>query len=441
MRKLSGGLTRAQVDAYHSDIVGIVRKVFYRLHDVSDMHMFSAGAYTARARPLLGRGTPRNSGGEGTSRYAAAAAAIGEALERYSACWVDRERYIDGTAAQMVEAGNTVLPPEQVRFFTQEQFDESGFNLTQIDPQARTPWIESAEVLSGCRVFIPAEFAYLGGVPDAPRFHTPTSNGLAFDTDPNSALLSGILELVERDAFMLAWYHQLSLPRIDISSHRSLKEFVRRHIQPAGLQVALMDLSAFSGVPVVLSVARQANGEPGPVGVGAAADLSPGAASVKAMGEAVGSRSWAAQKIRNGSASLVNSDWRETIVDFENHVQLFSDPVMHQHLDFLGASTRTRSIEDIDGVAHPTRSALHSLAARLADRGIRIYSVDVTSPDVREAGGYVIRAYSPDLLPLDVSYRYRYLGHPRLRDTASLFSAGAPVHEEMPLNHIPHPFP
>lgn len=440
MLEAPAGLTRSQIDAYQSDLVGIVRKVFYRLHDVGDLHMISAGAYTARAKPLLGHEVPRNSGGEGVTRHAAGAAAIGEALERYSACWVDRSRCVEGTATELVDDGVAVLPPDRIRFFTDEQLAEDGFGMTQLGPDTTTPWLEAAEVLSGSRIFVPAQLSYLGSVPGAPRIHTATSNGLAFGTDPYEALLSGMLELVERDAFMLTWYHRLSLPRIDLASHRSLASFVRRHIAPAGLEVAVMDLSGFSNVPVALSVARQANGAQGPVGVGAAASMRPEVACMKAMREAVGSRSWAAQKVRDGSKSLVDSDWRTTIVDFDHHVELFSDPAMRTHLDFLDASSEVRSIHEIEAVPASARPDAESVAARLAERGTTVYATDVTAPDVRAGGGFVIRALSPELQPLDASYRYRYLGHPRLRDDAALSGVGV-SDAGSPLNPLPHPFP
>lgn len=442
MVERAGGLTRNQVDTYSSDLVGIVRKTFNRLHDVADLHTISVGAYTARAAPLIGSRTPRNSGGDAATQHSASAAAIGEALERYSACWIEPSRLVTGTERNLADGGASVLPTEALRIFTDEQLAEDGFGLTQPGPDTTMPWIESGEVLSGRRVLIPAQLAYLTEIPGAPRIHTSTSNGLAFGTEPYAALLSGILELVERDAFMLTWYHQLTLPRIDTNSHPSLESFVRRHVAPTGLQVSAIDLSVFTGVPAVLAVARPAVGGHGPIGVGASAALRPEVACIKAMSEAVGSRSWAAQRVRSGSPCLVDSNWFESIVDFEHHIDLFSDPAMYEYLDFLDASQEHRAVADIQGVLAPAGLAsVEALAIRLAERGVTIYSVDVTSPDVREAGGFVIRAFSPEMQPLDVSYRYRYLGHPRLRDAAVLAAAGEPLRGVSSLNHIPHPFP
>ena len=45
-----------------------------------------------------------------------------------------------------------------------------------------------------------------------------TSNGCAIGGSLEEAIFHGILEIVERDAFLLTWYAKLPLPRLDLSS-------------------------------------------------------------------------------------------------------------------------------------------------------------------------------------------------------------------------------
>ncbi|MDO5619151.1 YcaO-like family protein [Kocuria sp.] len=431
------GLGPAQLQAYRSHLVGIVQKTYFRLHDVSDLHIISAGAKISRPEALIGTAVTRDSGGEGTSRSKALGAATGEALERYSAAWLEPSRFIHGSARSLSAAGLVHLDPDRIRFFTDAQLGRDGFGLTQLDADTRTPWLETAEVATGRRVLIPAQLAFLRVIPDAPRIHTPTSNGLAFGTDPYRALVSAMMELVERDAFMLTWYHRLSMPRIDLQSDIRLARFTEQHLEPTGLRVHVMDLSSFTGLPVVACIARPGNDEPGPIGVGASAALLPEIACMKAITEAVGSRSWAEQRRRRGADERIGDDWDNAILSFEDHIDLFSRWDMYQHLDFLDANPNIRSLNELPRLNMPSRTAVRKIASRLAEQGINLYSMDVTSPDVREMGGYVVRAYSPDLQPLDVSYRHRYLGHPRLSDPT------APPRDRntTDLNPIPHPFP
>jgi ribosomal protein S12 methylthiotransferase accessory factor len=64
---------------------------------------------------------------------------------------------------------------------------------------------------------------------------------------------------------------------------------------------------------------------------------------------------------------------------------------------------------------------------RLRNAGLDGFCVDVTAPDVRELGAWVVRALIPDLYPLTIG-RVEQLSHPRLADVRTI-------------NLDPHPFP
>jgi ribosomal protein S12 methylthiotransferase accessory factor len=72
---------------------------------------------------------------------------------------------------------------------------------------------------------------------------------------------------------------------------------------------------------------------------------------------------------------------------------------------------------------------------------VSAYAADVTAPDIREAGLHVVRVVCPELCPLDVIHRARFLGGTRLYRAAH--AAGLLPHELAPgdLNPDPHPFP
>jgi ribosomal protein S12 methylthiotransferase accessory factor len=83
------------------------------------------------------------------------------------------------------------------------------------------------------------------------------------------------------------------------------------------------------------------------------------------------------------------------------------------------------------------RSAVELLGARR----VSAYAVDVTAPDVAEAGLHVVRVVAPELCALDVAHASRFLGGRRLYRApldAGLLGRERTVEE---LNHDPHPFP
>ena len=52
-----------------------------------------------------------------------------------------------------------------------------------------------------------------------------TSNGCALGGSLEEAIFHGIMEVVERDSFLLTWYAKLPLPRLDLSSAND-QEFI-----------------------------------------------------------------------------------------------------------------------------------------------------------------------------------------------------------------------
>ena len=79
-------------------------------------------------------------------------------------------------------------------------------------------WVEGGELPGGAPAFLPAELVYLGAAspPGATSVGYATSSGLACGETPAQALVRGLFELLERDAFMILWSGRLSLPLLEL---------------------------------------------------------------------------------------------------------------------------------------------------------------------------------------------------------------------------------
>ena len=83
---------------------------------------------------------------------------------------------------------------------------------------------------------------------------------------------------------------------------------------------------------------------------------------------------------------------------------------------------------------------VEAICERLARRSASAYAVDVTSPDVREAGLAVVRVVAPELCALDVEHDARMLGGTRLYDEPLRLGVRSGL-TEADVNPDPHPFP
>ncbi len=416
-----------------SPYTGIVGSVEECLHGTADPPLFQATCRLTAGEELLGAplGHLFSVGGTGATRAEAAGAAVGEAIERYSATYVPRERLVVATAREL---GDAAVAPERFGLFSERQLGTRGFGFRRFTADSRLAWIEGRALPAGRPAFVPAELVFLGPatVGNAEPIGYSTSSGLACSESPELATVTAALELLERDAFMLVWSNRLSLPLVVPDDGNAVEVFER-----AGLGFAGVDLFAVHRVPCVLGVVRAPADVPGALGVGAAAAPTAGRAWWKALAEAFSAR---AAGVKLG---LLDPDGDERpVVSFEDHIRRHAD---HRHAErtaFLDSSaerTPLGSVPPLEGEDAGRRLA--ALCERIEAAGATALAVDVTAPDVAELGLTVVRVLAPGLCALDTAHEARFLGCRRLYEAAAVLGLGPALRGEDELNPDPHPFP
>ena len=269
-----------------SPYTGIVGAVEECLAATCEPRLFQASAEVGRGAGLVGGRLDHVTGigGTGSSRAAAASAAVGEAIERYSATYVPGERLVMASARDL---GDVAVSPGRFALFSARQHARAGFPYRPFTADARIAWIEGREIETGRPALLPAELVYLGCVPlGEGSIGYATSSGLACGDTVETALARALLEILERDAFMIAWASRLTLPLVESAGPGSRGVFER-----SGLRFAAVDLSVIHRLPTILGIVRAPTGFPGALGVGAAAAPTVEQAWHKALGEAFAVRS------------------------------------------------------------------------------------------------------------------------------------------------------
>ena len=303
--------------------------------------------------------------------------------------------------------------------------------------------MEGFALPSGEPAYLPAQLVYLPWrrrLTVEEQIAYTTSSGLACAATLEEAVLAALLEQIERDAVMLAWYDRLSLPLLDWSHDPELVRLDARYFAPTGLRYSAIDLSPFFDVPTVLGVVHGAPGALGALGVGAASASSVQIAWRKALSEAFAVQRW----VRDSALERPQGVERpaEEIRSFADHTTFYAHPARATRAAFLDGSAERRDTREVAPLAGANVYQRIEIACeRLARHGVSAYAVDVTAPDVRDAGFHVVRAVAPELCQLDVDERARFLGGRRLYQAA--YEAGLVPRPLTPadLNPDPHPFP
>ena len=407
-----------------SPFVGVVCGMQDVLAGPEDARRAAAWCESAYPFAILG-------GGSGPTSREARDAAVGEAVERYAASIVDPTRLVLASAREL---GADAIDPASFALFSERQYRSPGFPYARFDADTRVSWIDGISLPDGAPVLVPAQLVHLAGFEDEPPICRTTSSGLACHTSAASATLRALLELLERDAFMLTWKARLSWPVLEWREHAELHRLETAFVKPTGLRVRAVDLSAVWRIPIVAAVARTTLAGAAPLGVGAAADVTVEGAVTKALDEAIRVLTWA-RALRRRSGSPLRPD---DVEELDDHVRFYADPANAFRTQFLDGSTAVRSVEHVRPLPEPH---LDEICRRLARRGMRAYAVDVTSSDVREAGLSVVRVVVPELCALDVEHRARLLGGSRLYEEPVRLGRCTRVLTEDDVNPDPHPFP
>jgi ribosomal protein S12 methylthiotransferase accessory factor len=430
---------------------GLVTRVaeMARFSDEPHLHYFFAevaGRYRAARDGVtclakVEPGAPDNvrGGGRNAERDRAMAAAIGEAVERYSAGFVSSDRLVFGAHADLAARA---IHPEELMFYAPEQLANPEFRYVQLDATMPISWVAGVALPDHVEVLAPAQLVFYDSreffefAPAEPALAQVTSNGLACALTATEAALGALLELLERDAVMIAWYNRLSLPLFDWRSDAECAEFHDRLIAQSRLAVTAVDLSAFHRFPIILSIVRGAAGRWAPTSVAGAAARRCSAAWQKGLTEAVHTFGW----LRDVDDELIDRMMNagpSDVHNFHDRVAYYAHESHGQHAAFLDESDAMGPVGgEMHALPESPGELLEFLTTTLAERGIATYFFDVTAPDVADAGLTVIRALAPALVPLNAGEGSVFLGVPRLRSEPQRLGFG-----ERPLNPYPHPYP
>jgi ribosomal protein S12 methylthiotransferase accessory factor len=283
---------------------------------------------------------------------------------------------------------------------------------------------------------------YYGPSPADDNFVFESSNGCATGSCLEEAILFGLLELIERDAFLLGWYAGAAMTEIDLASTTS--GTVRAMLDRAemlGYDVRAIDNRIDLGVPVVTGVAVRRDGGPGRIAFGAGAGLDPETAIEAALSEVLTYIPHLPQQVRDRRSELSAMAGDFSLVrELHDHAQLFGLPEMSVHagryLRPAGTAPVTEVFADHRPSAPRTSNLLDDIAYCLTELeriGIDPVVVDQTTAEQHAMGLRTVRVLAPGLLPIDFGWaRQRALRMPRL---LSALPAGAEPHR------VPHPFP
>jgi ribosomal protein S12 methylthiotransferase accessory factor len=358
---------------------------------------------------------------------------LAEGLERYCTSVFSSEQFVVATAKEL---GGAALDLNTIARCSTKELAHPLCPLAAPDVDLPIRWVQALSLLDGKVIYVPAVMVYLhaGYLGPGERIWIPITTGCAAHRSYERALLSAILEVIERDAISLVWLQSLPLPKIEIDDFPPvLKPYWENYQQgSAELEYFFFDATTDIGVSTVYGLQVSRFNKHVTTLVSCSAALDPTDAVAKVI------RDMASCRLPFRKPRQVPANW-DNFRDLFHGATYMARSEQAGAFDFLLKSDDRISLSHMGAVENTDdRKALRDMIQRFRRKAISIFAVDLSTDEAVRSGFRVVRVIIPALQPFSFHYRAKYLGHPRLYEAPRLM--GHAVHNEEALNQWPQPF-
>ncbi|MFE3761157.1 TOMM precursor leader peptide-binding protein [Streptomyces sp. NPDC059104] len=347
------------------------------------------------------------------------------------------------------EAARPALDPRDTVLYEEGFHDRDHARpFVPFSPTREIGWVWGHSFARGGPLLVPAQLAYYGPHPLREQFVLGSSSGCATGGCLEEAALHGLFELIERDAFMVAWYSAATLPEIDPAGCTDPQTAAAiDRMRALGYEVRLFDLRLDLPIPIVLCVARLHTPGPGNLCMSAGVAPEPEDAALAAVREVASYLpGFAERTVRDGAELLPLTADYTAVTELDHHGALYGLPQMADRSPFPGPRTTTRTLREAFADWSPPRhddlrdQLLHYVdMVRTVARDVIV--VEQTCPEQEGARVSTAAVIAPGLVPIDFGWDYQRAPHTeRLRTAAWRAGKRSRPLAEDEIHRHPHPF-
>ncbi|HEX6968548.1 MAG TPA: TOMM precursor leader peptide-binding protein [Micromonosporaceae bacterium] len=398
--------------------------------------------------------------GRGQTFAEAERVALFEAVERMTGLSPCGTRPV--LKASFAELGpQRAVDPERLGLHEPQLQESPQFKISRYSPDTVTTWVYGWSMAENRALAVPEHVAYWGHPirsdnARSPQFLLESSNGCGLGNSLEEAVLYGLLEVAERDAFLMSWYARTPLDRVAPPEEVPLVSHLVDRLDALGYDLLLFNATNDFGVPAVaaLALCRDPDSPMPQAFFSGGAHPDPREAIRAAVVEVVVNlmlvpeftRTWPDLFDRDRLRHLF-ADPRQ-VVTLHDHMAVNTLPEARERFAFLlTGSGPPRPWHEMWPDQPKPVPDLGVLLTELVDRVVRagmdVVVVDQTDPVIRDRLGlHAAKVLVPGALPLTFGHVYRRTrGLPRLLDVPWQLGrlAARPAYDELPLH--PHPFP
>lgn len=340
------------------------------------------------------------------------------------------------------------LNPIKVGVHEKEKYARPDFPFQPFNPERPINWVWGYSLLQERPILVPELLAYYS-LGCGPGFVYETSNGCALGGSLEEAIFYGILEVVERDSFLMTWYAELPLPRLDpySANDQELQLMIDRVRAVGGYDLHFYNSTMENGIPSVWAIAKNRKQKGLNIICAAGAHLDPVRAVKSTVHELAAMMLTLDEKLESNQEEFVRMFQDSSLVQkMDDHGMLYGLPQAQERLQFLLDDNRPlRSFDEEFNWKSPhtdLTADLQDILQKFRQLNLDVIVVDQSSSETKRNGLYCVKVLIPGMLPMTFGHHLtRVTGLERvLRVPMELGYTKQPLTFDQ-LNPHPHPFP
>ena len=365
-----------------------------RVADITGLDRVGIPVFTS-IRPAAASGAVTVYTGKGYTPQEAEVSAIMEGIERFSA-EPRNDKLVVASYSELKKDRNVLNPvrlilPAMRAYYYKEQIE----------------WVTGYSITSDMEVLVPAEAAFHPYRRENQLFRTNT-NGLAVGNVLEEAVVHGLMEVIERDAWSLFEALKIKGMELNLSLDKLedfplAKDLVKR-MEAAKLKVYAKDITSDNKIPTVaVAIDDEQTKDPALLSLGVGTHLLPELATVRALTEAAQSRLTTihgtredtfkaefARRIGYERMKRLNRKWFMPSMEFTElkKMQAFESQDFLDDLKHTIESLKRTGLEEVIAV-DLTRQGVGVPAVRIIVPGLEVYALD------KDRAGDRLRGFRP----------------------------------------------
>jgi len=367
--------------------------------------------------------------------------ALGEFLERYFLTLYRRDTLLRASPSTLKRKKFNCIDLDLIAGFSEKQKDK--ISRYQWNEESIFSWEWVERVATKEKVFVPAQLVYWTYALEErePRLRETNTNGAGGYFSREGAILSGLYELIQRDAFVIFWLNSISPPKVDPATVPSeeFQELYQASIR-YGFKVHCLNITSDIGIPIFAVIIEDETKNWPRLSMGMGCNIDPLKAINRALIEAWSVYDW----LRPRTPYSLKDQYipfSDSNIGQSERCRLFANPLFYEKVSFL-LSGLQNSFSHSMLVVPPSvseKEEMNQLVRHIEGfgEGYQMYAFEAKSSILSTLGYHSVRVIVPQLVPLYLQEIHAYLGAKRLKEAPLKLG----LHPAEEFNPIPHPFP